>query len=142
MRFSEILSKMVDGQTLSVEEKQTIVQEARRMEENSALLSSIVKPGTKILVLDGVDVTDANVINANIIDAKIVSAEAGDVVLDEFGIFIRYGSIYGITFGDSGGGNRIRIGTSRISRENGESWKLGKLVSLILTNNVAKNLGN
>ena len=109
MRFSEILSKMVDGQTLSVEEKQTIVQEARRMEENSALLSSIVKPGTKILVLDGVDVTDANVINANIIDAKIVSAEAGDVVLDEFGIFIRYGSIYGITFGDSGGGNRIRI---------------------------------
>ena len=74
MRFSEILSKMVDGQTLSVEEKQTIVQEARRMEENSALLSSIVKPGTKILVLDGVDVTDANVINANIIDAKIVSA--------------------------------------------------------------------
>lgn len=112
MRFSDVIAKMVNGEPLAQEEKEIAVLEAQRMEQNSMLLSSLVKPGTKILVLDGVEVYNAAIQTADIINARIISAEAGDVVLDEFGIFIRYGSVYGITFGDSGGGNRIRIVSS------------------------------
>ena len=102
--FSDLIQKIGSGQALSAVEQQELYLEARRIEQAEKLLNSLAKPGTRILVLDGVDVTDANIINA-----RIVHAEAGDVTLDDLGIRVAYDSVYGITFGDSGGGDRIRI---------------------------------
>ena len=87
MAFSDIIKKLADESTsLTVEEKDELYIEARRMEQGVSLLNGMVVPGTSSLKVDGLT---AN--RAQIIDAEIQSATAGggDVSIDGDGIWIK-----------------------------------------------------
>lgn len=111
MKFSELLQKMLDGNELSPLEKREMVEEAKRQEQTTALLNSILRPGTKIIVADGLvsndaeinraliqnaEITDATIDNATITNVDIDNAEivsatagAGDVEIDSTGIWMK-----------------------------------------------------
>lgn len=110
MKFSELLEKMVKGETLTPAEQQQVVLEARRLEETALLLNKIIIPGTSSLRVDHAEInnadintaeiddaeivnatiTDAEIVNATITDAVIASATAGggDVIIDSTGVSI------------------------------------------------------
>lgn len=107
MSFSSLIEKLVNGEGLSPDEKQEMVLQARRLEQAEQLLSSVILPGTRIIRIDGLEA-----INAEIESAIIRKAVAGDVELNNDGLRVRFGGVYGITFEDSSGGNGIRIVSS------------------------------
>ena len=112
MTFAEYIERLANGIPLSAGEKQDLVLQARRLDDAASLLNDLIRPGTRLLRIDGLETNNAVIAHAEITDAIILSAQAGDVRLDSFGLFVEYDSTYGITFGDSGGGNRIRIVSS------------------------------
>lgn len=62
-------------------EKKELMLEARRIEQAASLVTSIIHPGTKILVVDG--------LVANNADIQSATTGGGDVVLDDSGIHIK-----------------------------------------------------
>lgn len=74
MNLADILGKLADGETLSVNEKQDMMLQVRRMQEAEALLTSLIQPGTKILNVDGLVTRDAKIEDATITDATITDA--------------------------------------------------------------------
>lgn len=67
MRFSELLERMLNGETLSAIEKQDMVLQARRLEDAEALLSSMVQPGTRNLTINNLTASNANIDNGTVV---------------------------------------------------------------------------
>lgn len=80
MTFAELLEKMAAGQPLDNAEQQELVIQARRMQETSSLFASLIRPGTKILILDGLETQNAVIGSA--------TAGNGDVNIDGDGIWM------------------------------------------------------
>lgn len=74
MKFEDILAKIADGQALSAQERSEMLLQARRMQEVSSLVTSLIQPGTKILKVDGLETQNARIDNATITDATITDA--------------------------------------------------------------------
>lgn len=87
MSFSKLLEKMVNGETLSPGEKQQLVLDARHLEDTASFMASLVKPGTKVLVVDGLEAFNAVIENARILRA--VAGSGDEVILDNDGVFIK-----------------------------------------------------
>lgn len=79
MRLSDIMRKWIDGEPLSPTEKQEALLQFRRLEESESLWASLIKPGTRLLRIDGLETNDATIANAVITDATITNAEFSDI---------------------------------------------------------------
>lgn len=105
MQFSDLLGKMANGEQLTPAEKDTLLLEARKMQETASLITSMVQPGTGTLKVDHFIANDAKITNAEILNAKTGD---GDVTLDTSGIAIGNNTVGVFSILDSAG-NRNKI---------------------------------
>lgn len=91
MSFADLMSKLVNGESLSEQEKQELVFEAKRIQEVVSTLGTVIIPGSGTLKIDHLISNDVKINTASITDAEIHSAKAGDgdVSLDGEGIWIK-----------------------------------------------------
>jgi hypothetical protein len=80
MSFSTLLEKLAANSGLTPAETQSLVLEARRLEDAASLLNKIIKPGSSILVIDGLIADHAEIRSA--------TAGGGDITIDETGIWM------------------------------------------------------
>lgn len=74
MTFTDLITKLASGQPLSENDKFELTQQARRLDDAAALLYELIRPGTKLLRIDGLETNDAVIANAVITDATITDA--------------------------------------------------------------------
>lgn len=63
MNFSTLLEKMLSGRPLSPAEKQTMIFEARKLEQAERLLTSLIQSGTQRLNIDQLQARDVSIEN-------------------------------------------------------------------------------
>lgn len=97
MQFSDILAKMANGEQLTPAEKDTLLLEARRMQETASLITSMVQPGTGTLKVDHLIANDAKISSAEILNA---TAGNGAIEIGSNGIRVKNTSQALITFQD------------------------------------------
>lgn len=77
MSFSELMEKMGSGVPLTVAEQQTLLMEARRMEEVASLITSMIRPGTSNLEINELTVNNIHVNNDTmLLDQDGISTKA------------------------------------------------------------------
>jgi hypothetical protein len=115
MQFSELIAKMGRGEQLDQQEQSELYTQARQMEQASSLFNSIIRPGSSIIVVDGLVARNATVDTAVITDAIIQHAVAGDghVIIGSSGIDIieGVGSAYLTFYASDGTTRRFQLAT-------------------------------
>lgn len=114
MTFSDLIQRLANGEPLSENDKMQLVLQAKRIEQIASLVNELVKPGTKLLTIDGLETNNAVISHAQITDATITTAVITDATITD--ATITDATITNATIQSATAGNgSVRLNTGGIS---------------------------